>query len=237
MRTRFVAGVLLAWGLRWRCARTPLCRDPHGCRFDAGGRREGDRRGRGRRHRPTPRRNGRVDEGMEHRPWGQDEGHHHPGGRNRQDGHLRQSSHEGCRQDALLAGRRGRKTIPRHGHHLRRHGLCQCRSMGRHAGDHRQLQELSHRSLQVQERRPDDEDQRRHLRADRPLLFSRHGIQGPPRPDDPLFWPRRRELPQTAQPGHCPRPLFRGQRGPFQPGGGQPGRQQPLDRALRRRGS
>ena len=38
--------------------------------------------------------------------------------------------------------------------------------------------------------------------------FHGHGIQRPARPDHPVFWTRRRELPQTAQPGHRQGPLL-----------------------------
>ena len=49
---------------------------------------------------------------------------------------------------------------------------------------------------------------------------------------------RQGELPQAAEPGHRRGRLLRGQRGPFQPGGGEPDGQQSLDRAQqRRRGS
>ena len=61
-------------------------------------------------------------------------------------------------------------------------------------------------------------------RLGRPLLLSRPGVQGRPGSDDPLRGARRRQLPQAVEPGDRPGRLLRGQRGPFQPGGGQPGR-------------
>ena len=84
----------------------------------------GDRRGQGRRHRATPRRHGRLDEGLEHRPFGQDEGHHHPGGGHRQDDHWRSIESQAGDTPFNLDGS-GRQAVPRHGHHLRRNGIPQ----------------------------------------------------------------------------------------------------------------
>ena len=146
------------------------CRDAHGRELDAGGCLGGDRRGQGRGHRATPRRHGRVDEGMEHRPWGQNEGHHHPGGGNGQDRHPRSSQRQGRLRAFRVAGSR-RKAVPGYGHYLRRNRLGRRRPMGRVHVDQRHLQEFPHRPLQVQECVRDDVHQRRHLWADRPLLF------------------------------------------------------------------
>ena len=124
-------------------------RDPHGRRLDAGGRLGGDRRGQGWRHRATSRGDGRVDEGMERRPWGQNEGHHHPGGGHRQDHHCDDKTPECRRTPFCLVGVEGKP--------FRITGITfdgtGYRNAGAGAADvyRGQLQELPHRSLQVQE--------------------------------------------------------------------------------------